>query len=384
MNIINSNLMKHCLTFTFIFLVILANSTAQEDKQVYGAERLEVGVNMSYTFNLVKQNEEAEISKISVLNKDLFQEDKHQKLKSFVVSHKYTKENDSISVIWEEPEEGTYNYNVKTELISNVRFQKVEKKIDFPIKDLNPEYVKYIQSVGNIDITPEIRRKAREIVGDETDLYRVVDDLSVWVYHNINYTYLPIALDKAHKASWVLEKKAGVCDEKAYLLAALLRSLNIPARVVEGMIYAENEAYSQSWITDNWGLHAWVEVYFPGVGWVSYDPTSNERGYVDATHLKFGELTKNSGGQRYGLARKNAFEASITNITTDIEVDIISKLGHFQTPYEIEMTTLDKVDFGSYNVIEITLTNNNDYYISDHLFLANMNAIKMINSNVIV
>jgi transglutaminase-like putative cysteine protease len=58
------------------------------------------------------------------------------------------------------------------------------------------------------------------------------------------------------------------CTEYASLMVALSRSQRIPARYFEGFWYLENEAKALARLE-----HAWADVYLPGIGWVSLDPT---------------------------------------------------------------------------------------------------------------
>jgi transglutaminase-like putative cysteine protease len=75
-----------------------------------------------------------------------------------------------------------------------------------------------------------------------------------------------------------VEGRAGVCQDYAQAMLAVLRSVGIPARYVSG--YLATGVGSQ-------GSHAWVEAFVPGSGWYGYDPTNNsvitER-YVKKAH----------------------------------------------------------------------------------------------------
>ena len=55
-------------------------------------------------------------------------------------------------------------------------------------------------------------------------------------------------------------------------MAALLRFNGIPARVAVGFTTGEKVA-DGTWVVTRNDAHAWVEAYFPGVGWVPFDPT---------------------------------------------------------------------------------------------------------------
>jgi hypothetical protein len=62
------------------------------------------------------------------------------------------------------------------------------------------------------------------------------------------------------------QKRAGSCRDLARMLMAMLRSLGYPARFVSGYCYAPGEEEGHE-------LHAWVEVYIPGAGWLGLDPS---------------------------------------------------------------------------------------------------------------
>ncbi len=93
-----------------------------------------------------------------------------------------------------------------------------------------------------------------------------------------------IVYDKAHggstieKASWTLKNRRGTCDEKAHLLAAILRGLGFPTKVVVGGSIGND---------GKWDGHAWNEVFISDQ-WVPVDATYTppQIGWVDCGHVK--------------------------------------------------------------------------------------------------
>jgi transglutaminase-like putative cysteine protease len=66
--------------------------------------------------------------------------------------------------------------------------------------------------------------------------------------------------------------RKGFCQYYASTAAVLLREDGVPTRFVQGFLPGERAADGTE-IVRNSGAHAWVEVYFPGYGWVMFDPT---------------------------------------------------------------------------------------------------------------
>ncbi|WP_051111670.1 transglutaminaseTgpA domain-containing protein [Sciscionella marina] len=72
-------------------------------------------------------------------------------------------------------------------------------------------------------------------------------------------------------ADFLFHGKQGFCEQFASAMAVLVRSQHIPARVAVGFTPGTKEKDHRSVTTQD--AHAWVEVYFPGYGWMTFDPT---------------------------------------------------------------------------------------------------------------
>ena len=71
---------------------------------------------------------------------------------------------------------------------------------------------------------------------------------------------------------FLLDSREGYCSYFASAMAVLCRAAGLPARYVEG--YSLHAAPGESVVLTGEDAHAWVEVYFNGVGWLSFDPTA--------------------------------------------------------------------------------------------------------------
>jgi transglutaminase-like putative cysteine protease len=72
-------------------------------------------------------------------------------------------------------------------------------------------------------------------------------------------------------AHFVADGRAGYCQHFAGAMALMLRFLGIPARVAAGFTSGTYE--DGAWTVTDHNAHTWVEVWFPGYGWLAFDPT---------------------------------------------------------------------------------------------------------------
>ncbi len=69
-----------------------------------------------------------------------------------------------------------------------------------------------------------------------------------------------------------LDHGAGVCQDFAHLMLALVRLGGIPARYTSGYLFHRTGAHDRS---EEDASHAWIEAYLPRWGWIGFDPTNN-------------------------------------------------------------------------------------------------------------
>ena len=120
-----------------------------------------------------------------------------------------------------------------------------------------------------------IRQRAPNIVERVTTLKEALTVLTEWVTKNIEY--IPLSTTIQTKARESLTLGMGVCQDKAHILIGFLRSLGIPARYVSGVLVDTPGA-----------THAWVEAYWPNVGWIPLDPTHNRSFDLENYYVKYG------------------------------------------------------------------------------------------------
>jgi transglutaminase-like putative cysteine protease len=107
--------------------------------------------------------------------------------------------------------------------------------------------------------------------GTSTDTLSLLKDLSAGVSKWINYqsredegTQSPVQ---------TLNRGWGSCRDFAVLFVEAARNLGFGARIVSGYLYNPNQDAIGTGGTGS--THAWAEVYVPGAGWITFDPTNH-------------------------------------------------------------------------------------------------------------
>ena len=124
---------------------------------------------------------------------------------------------------------------------------------------------------------PAIVAAARAAVGETPGVYAASVKLARFVHGRLEKSF-GVSRDRA---SEVLSTGKGDCTEHALLFTALARAAGIPARQVQGLVYAR---YGDGVPALYW--HAWVEVK-SGEEWIALDPTFGQP-VADATHVALG------------------------------------------------------------------------------------------------
>src|SRR5919112_874508 len=99
---------------------------------------------------------------------------------------------------------------------------------------------------------------------------------------------------------FLFEQKRGYCEQFSSSLAVMARSLGIPARVATGYAPGEYNPFTGLYEIRASDAHAWVEVYFPGYGWSTFDPTPS----FDSTPWQYKAVGNLQGGKAFGFLAK--------------------------------------------------------------------------------
>lgn len=123
-------------------------------------------------------------------------------------------------------------------------------------------------------VIAEIAREAVSLRGGETPFQQV---LSVQRYLlSTQFTYddtVSGAHDVRSLARFLTETRRGFCQQFASAMAVMLRTLDIPARVAVGFTSGTYDPSIDAFRVFTTNAHSWVEVWFPGFGWLPFEPT---------------------------------------------------------------------------------------------------------------
>ena len=130
----------------------------------------------------------------------------------------------------------------------------------------DPSYAGYAWQAKLYDVAHRVTRNA-------ATPYGAVLALESWFRQRGGFRYdeSPPRTTGPPLVAFVTGTKAGYCQHFAGAMALMLRLLGVPARVAVGFTTGVRDG--DEWVVTDHDAHAWVEVWFPGEGWVAFDPT---------------------------------------------------------------------------------------------------------------
>lgn len=167
-----------------------------------------------------------------------------------------------------------YNYTKINDYV------KSNKKIKGSIDNIQKE--KYLQL--NVNLPSRVKTLANEITqGYDQEIYKAI---LIERYLRANYSYSKevddVPDDRDFVDYFLFDEKRGYCTYFATAMTILCRTEGIPARFVEG--FAVDVDAGKNEVLNN-NAHAWVEVFIPQLGWVTFDPTPGHRSISDYINL---------------------------------------------------------------------------------------------------
>ncbi len=215
--------------------------------------------------------------------------------------------------------------------------EKKETEMKVKVKTYDVNYFIYPENVGTLEdipgeITskflenhqkyqydhPVIKNAVKEALNGEKNPY--------WIARKI-YDYLMDKMYYEMAGGWntaptVLERGNGSCSEYSFVYIAMCRAAGLPARYV-GSVVIRGDYASMDDV-----YHRWVEVYFPGYGWIPVDPSGGDQDSPRKQAQYFGHLanrflitTESGGGSETMQWTYNSNEFYTTEPKTNLTID---------------------------------------------------------------
>src|SRR5271169_3237612 len=145
----------------------------------------------------------------------------------------------------------------------------------------------YLQ-VPHLD--PRIQQLAERITAGSSNEYDKAAKIELYLKSHYRYTLDLTGPRTADPLAYFLfTRRAGHCEYFAAAMTVMLRDLGIPTRYVGGFLPGEYNDVGGDWIVRASDAHTWVEVFFPGYGWITFDPTppgdNQHSGFLDRLNM---------------------------------------------------------------------------------------------------
>ena len=210
--------------------------------------------------------------------------------------------NKIIEVTWKAPLTRVKT-TVRLQATNSMNLETLQTNAPFPLTGLPKQAIVYLKSTKQVDTNNlQIRAKAKQLTDSAKTEFDAVQKILTWVVDHMNYVVAPLSYD----ATYSLINGKGNCQNYSHLAAALMRGAGIPVRIVNGIslkqpydIKIENTVLTMKMAQ---GRHSWVEVYFPELGWIPFDPQVTEM-FVSNRFIRVEVGLDNNETRQDGLMR---------------------------------------------------------------------------------
>jgi len=146
----------------------------------------------------------------------------------------------------------------------------------YPVKEV-PDLGRTIERHYS-DPDRKVMEWTRQLLGDNTELGTEEFLIGITNAIKASFTYEAREEPGVQTPAETLERAAGSCRDYALFMMESVRSVGLAARFVSGYLYDAAIDGRTSDVVGAGAVHAWVQVYLPGAGWVEFDPTNGSYG----------------------------------------------------------------------------------------------------------
>jgi protein-glutamine gamma-glutamyltransferase len=176
--------------------------------------------------------------------------------------------------------DATESLRMPTNNFTNIRyegFSVLPKVVPEKLRAASSDYPSEILDT-NLQLPPQLDTRIPQLASQITARAKTPYDktVAIEVYLRTRFAYTLELMGKPGDdplAHFLFETRAGHCEYFASAMAVMLRTLGIPSREVNGFLPGEYNDIGGDYIVRASDAHSWVEVYFPGSGWFTFDPT---------------------------------------------------------------------------------------------------------------
>jgi transglutaminase-like putative cysteine protease len=192
--------------------------------------------------------------------------------------------NQVVVVTWKKPRVSTLSHVRNLEVERTVKGGKTTKYMPYPMEDPPREVRRYLEPTKLVQSdNSEIRQIARGLVANA----RTQDEAVSKILNYVQTILVPKLSPPQRDALWALHSNYGNCQCYSHLSLALLRAAGIPGRAAVGMAlrgpWSVKMKRGKLTQDNGQGLHAWIEIWYPGLGFLPTDPQQTHN--MVSTHL---------------------------------------------------------------------------------------------------
>jgi len=228
---------------------------------------------------------------------------------------------------------GNFTNNIKYNAYSDLTIYDKELLINETLS--HPENIKLKYS-GSFKVSTKIHELSRKIYKETNSQYENVKNVEEYLKNNLKYTrVLENSGNSTPLDQFLFEGIEGHCEYFASAMVVLLRTMQIPSRLVTGFVGGEYNPMGEYYLIRESDAHAWVEVYFPSYGWISFDPTpENDTDYYAGFNYITGSVEYlryrwNRYVVDYNIADQRQIFKKISNKSASINFKLSSNLYTF-------------------------------------------------------